>query len=152
MSDPSFNLSLWFKITSTLDLISELEKFFSSNHWITSTRTSRCFFTNLIVLSNDIIYLSLIVKIPVYPSAWRLSSLLLFFICPGRLRRPELKTRTFSCPNLYWSCSRRNCSRKQNRAKGAFALLAGCGPVRTRGIPSHFWRFWRVRKVENVKS
>ena len=45
------------------------------------------------------IFLSLIVKIPFYPSAWRLSSLslaacsfyFLFFICPGRLRRPELK-------------------------------------------------------------
>ena len=82
MSD--FSLILlpsWFRTLSTWDLISELEKFFSSNHRITSTRTSRCFFTNLIVLSNDMVFLSLIVKISSYHLWDRLSSLLLACCC-----------------------------------------------------------------------
>ena len=86
---------------------------------------------------------------------WRACGLKLMFYffltLPRRLRRPELKTRTFSCPNLYWSCLRRNCSRKQNRAKEAFAPLVNCGPVRTHWIPSLSRRFWRVRGVDNVK-
>ena len=46
------------------------EKFFSSSHWITSTRTSRCLFTNLIV--------SFIV--PDYPIPACLSIVVCFFI------------------------------------------------------------------------
>ena len=81
--------------------------------------------------------------------AW--SFFLSFFNFAQAPERLDLKTRTFSCPNLYWSCLRRNCSRKQNRAKEAFAPLVNCGPVRTHWIPSLSRRFWRARGVDNVK-
>ena len=69
-------------IQDIVQCFSQLQNFFrlfdcikwSSIVWIAWTRVARWSFTNLIVLSNDIIFLSLIVKLPLYPRSTALSN------------------------------------------------------------------------------